>query len=251
MSVSYEEMQDSPQEGWDQEGGFTATRTLMCEYDDRHTLAAELMGTLYEQRPAFLARAYNIGIKPFGAKMTAPPGNSVALYEKALLVVQHKFMDQDPEDMVSESIEPNAEFMTLDHQNFRWTNANGALLEEAEAPGRLVKSLDYIYTRHQVPILPPNLLDFVGKVNDRAIAALVLNQTFAAETLLFTPPTPSRKITTEQVEAWTVPMRFSYQPAGWNKFWRNATQSYEEIWSVEANAVHKNHETANFAGIML
>jgi len=66
MAVTYEELQGSPQESWDVQGGFSATRSLLCAWADRRTLIGELLYTQYPYQPRPAAYATKATIQPYG-----------------------------------------------------------------------------------------------------------------------------------------------------------------------------------------
>jgi hypothetical protein len=150
-------------------------------------------------------------------------------YLDALVTVAYS---TEEEDLLSESLEPTAEFITLDYKRFRWSGADGDPLLEGEAPGKLVRNLNLVRNIMKIVDIPVATLDLPGSVNHEDYVSALLGLTFPAETLLFQPPAMSRTITTAGAKAWNLNLKFSYKPWGWNKYWRSKTETYERIYIV-------------------
>ena len=118
-----------------------------------------------------------------------------------------------------------------------------------QSPGRLIRGLTISRTLYQVTALPIALITSIGKVNDADYISALLVLTFAAETLLYTPPNMNRTITTAGDKGWTVNMKFMYKPDTWNKFWRSTTQAYEAIF-IAGGIEYKNYPLADFSSLL-
>jgi len=244
------EMQATVSETWS-EDAVTAQVQLMCDWTDRHSLAADI---LLNRRVfpalsawAFPPRAVSCAIAMFPAKGTAS-GQELD-YEKAIVTVAYSTAAEA--DLVSESLEPTVEFLTQDYRRFRWTDEDGDLLLEGEAPGVQLRGLNLVRTLYRVePPLPAVLLTGVGGVNDTTYVSSLLGLTFAAETLLFVPPVLSRSITTAGAGAWQIGLKFSFKPNGWNKYFRAATNTWERIFSIDSGAVHNNYPLVDYSDIL-
>lgn len=256
VTVEHSEDQGSPVESWGGELGFSAIRTLRCSYSDRHTLAGQLLdddfgrGALYDPRPSTMARVLTVGIKPFAAKQEG--SGRIASYDTALLTVPYGFNQGEDADLISESLEPTAEFLTLNFKEFQWDTEvkdKDKTLKEAEAPGRLVKGMDYVLTKYQQTGIPASVLTLPGSCNDAPITAETLGLTFDTETLLFNPPTLSRTINTSGNFFWTITYRFTFHPPGWNTFWRAKNHGYEPIYRTGIGE-YINYPPASFVGIV-
>ena len=261
MAVGYVEIQGSPVETWTLEG-FQATRTLMCDWADRKTLVGELAGLTYPLIANTGSIALQLGSVPFEAENKG--AGSVAAYEKALVTVEY---GPSEGTVYSESLEPTAEFLTEDYNRFQWgPNVGGdpsTPLEENEAPGRLIRGFDYVLTRHNLVIVPTAVIDLIGHVNSATVTPLmgifasggwgIPSISFAAETLLFQPPTITRTTTIAGVEGATCVYRLTYKPnweagvaLGWNYFWRAETQKYEAIYQKDSVFQAELYPTGNF-----
>lgn len=259
MPTEFEELSGSPKESRDV-NGFRHVRKLMVDWRFRHRLLNELLlggGQIYPYDPYTLSRAKSATAIPFpgGRLSTLSPGVSQAKvhYEKALVTVTYESpRPGDPEDdgagqLISEMLEPSAEFLTLDHTLFRWGPVGaGDHLNEQEAPGRLVKTLDYVFTRYGVDTIPPAALTLLGSVNNQVLAANFLGVSFDAETLLYNPPTIERRTDTDGNTKMTIAYRFTYKPEGWNVFWRSKTQQFEPMFIAGNETPFLNYQLGDF-----
>ena len=253
-AVQYTEQAGSPNESFG-EDEFTASRTLICPWSQRHTLLCDLISTqeLYPYNsPGVRARAVSGTAKPFGTLQLDAGGTNVTAYEKALVTVNYSTKsgdENDAQDLISESLEPNIEFLTCDHNEFCWGSASGDKLKENEAPGRQVRSLDYVFTIYNMPSIPAAVLGLCGCVNNAPVTAQLLGLTFPTETLLYTPPQLSRTITTDGTGGWQMQFRFSYRPNGWNKYWRHKTQTWERIY-LASGGTYYNYPLGDFTPLL-
>ena len=260
MTTAYVEDQGSPVERWGDDG-FTATRQLRTNWSTRHSLAFELLsgvGASYENSPTIGATARDAAISPVPAKNLG--AGTVSQYEQALLTVQY---DTKRElvgtSIVSESWEPNAEFMTEDFNNFRWGQLQtDDALKEGEAPGRLVRGADYVLTFFQVPDASvPDFKTLPGSINNAIITASLINQTFPIGTLLFQQPVMTRTITTNVsitgIPGWNITYRFSYRKDTWNKYWRPSVPGYASIYTkpkVGNGVLYVSYPEADFSPVL-
>jgi len=247
----FNEMAGSPVEDFAED--FTATRRLMVAWGDRYAMVAALEFTTYPYLPVMEAYARSVSVVPFGAKQSAAGGGFVT-YEKAEITVTYRLSSEDPQtvDLVTEAVEPNAEFRTLDYEDFRWGSTDGDVLNEDEAPSQLLRGHDYILKFHKLPVVPVAVIDLEGYVNAFPFATYTLGRTYAAETLLFGGGTPSRKITSAGVENFTLTERFHFKATGWNEFFRQAApeaSAYQAIYHKD-KGLHRNHPLANFASLL-
>lgn len=240
------------------ENGPNARVQLRCAWAVRAALVADIVGNLkeYPRVPGCKAYAQSASVTP------APGGETILdgqgnIYDEAIVTVNYSQLktgsgggDTQNGQLFSESLEPSAEFTTLNHKDFRWGSATGDELEPQEAPGKLQIGMDYVLTRYNVTSIPAAILNNVGTVNASAISSYLLGLNFAAETALLCPVTPNRQIDASGTGKWTLPVRFSIKPSGWNRFWRAKTQSYEEIWLADGG-VYKSYPLSNMASLLL
>jgi hypothetical protein len=264
MPVTYEEMEGSPQEEFGEQG-FTATRTLRCDWDERLLLAIELRGGVISGAyvapatyPHFsAARCQSIGIVGHDEDRPMPLAGdtSKASYEKALLTVRYGIPNtggsgtgtsDDPVIVYEENLEGWAEYLTQEPVGLAWGSDSGDPLTADETPGKLLKGLTWVYTRHFLTSVPAEVLTLPGKVNDSTMSSPSLGLTFPAETLLFNPPLLARQVTSDGTATVSLTYRFNSKEHTWNRFWRAASQSWEQIFVIETNTVFKPYEPADF-----
>ncbi len=249
LTITHEEMKNSPREGYQDDGQFAATRILRCAWADRHTFAIELKGKIEIDGAIFniiqphaypdFARAFvsTVNMTGVGRVTAADANNEQAQYEKAQLSVVYKTSpfqyDQDDDDqvLVEESLEGSAEFLTVSSEEYFWDSAQEDPLTVEEAPGRLIQGADWVYTILEIPEIPAGLFSLIGLVNDKAVRSQSLGQVFAAETLLVQPFEPQRQISVLGVGAWRLALRFSYKPTGWNQFYRRGSTAPQPLFN--------------------
>lgn len=243
----YEEY-NTVRESWNLDS-VTAEVTLRCAWANRHLLIADLIGNQRSWPHGGFAsppKASSASLVAWDTAYTSV-GQSIT-YVDALVKVRYT---HDAEDLISESIEPTADFITLDWKRFRWGAANGDALTEAEAPGKLRRGLSLVRTLYKVaPPLSTKLLTEIGKCNDAQYVSALLGLTFDEETLLFCPPHLTRTIRTDGSDGFNLTMKFMYKPEGWNKFWRAKNQAYEEIFNVAGGPAYKNHPLGDFSDFL-
>lgn len=230
----YEEL-GSYKEGASRTGSPEASVDLRVAWASRHALMTDLLANArpwphgtYTRPPV----AFSCAIKPF-LTTSASVGQSIT-YDDAIISVVYNHQSKD---LVSESLEPTADFITLDHRFFRWGAANGPPLKQNEAPGRLRRGLNLARTLYNVPSpLTTQLLTAVGGVNNAQYVSSLLGLTFPIGTLLFTPPNLAITVDTTGTDGYTVAMKFMYRPEGWNKYWRSDAQAYQELFIVGGSA---------------
>ncbi len=217
ISVSYSEMQGSPSEGVARTGMKTATRKLECAWTDRWTLMTELLTEDYENEAGTLMKNTGNTSAPFPAANTG--ATTVATYEKALVTANYAILeitleeDEEGEER-SESIEPTAEFLSIDGKQLRWEANDGKPVAESDYPSKLFVGFDYIFTKTFQEDLPAAVLDLIGTVNAVAVHPTSEGMetfSFPAKTLLYQPPSIQRTINPEGVLTWTVNYRFTYK----------------------------------------
>lgn len=249
-----DEIADSPREEWG-EKGLVATVHLKVPWDYRTLVVGDIVGNmqLYPRIPASMARAKTASVLPFQSGQQQMLGSYVDAcdYEYADITIRYEAGGPESEELFSEELTPTAEFLTLDPKNFFWDAAKKKPLKEGEAPGKLIRGLEYTVTQYKVLALPVAILTLPGTCNASAYMARILGLTFPAETLLYNPPKCTRKISSNATDppSWTVAHSLLYKASTWNKFWNPATGSFDQIYDKNGN-VYKNHPTANFSGVL-
>lgn len=251
MALTWEELDGSPIEEWNRDtGAFRAIQKFKVAWSDRLALADMFLrsgGMTYEHAPTFPGlHARSATTEPFGRQEGSTP--NTARYADAIVTVTFATPAPDTPVIIGNvlttvAIEPNAEFSTLDHTNFRWGSGSGAELNPNESPGKLNIGLDYVLTQQGLESVPFHVLSYPGSVNNAVFSSDILGLTFGIETLLYNPPTIAQGT---QPGTWNVSYRFSYRKGGWNKFWRAESQTEENIFHTDGS-IYNSYPTRDFS----
>jgi len=251
MPVDFAEEPGSPQESWDKDG-LTAVVHLRCDWNVRNQLIIEKLmwgGELYPRLPISRARARSGSAAPAPGQLTqAIPG--YAQYENAIVTINYSTKGPDKEDegvLFEESIEPTAEFMTLDHTAFAWGAADGPALKEQEAPGLLQPGCDLRLTFPDLTTIPAAVMTLPGYVNAAAYTSR-RGIVFPAETLLFNLPVIHDIVKADGTNSQSMDLRLTYKPCGWNRFWHAASGAYLYQY-FKTGGIHRGYPMGNFSAI--
>jgi len=236
ITVPFSEVVGSPVETMTVDG-VSAEATYECAWGFRATLAQQLLADggqpYYRMVGGAVARASSVKVQPATQRQVEIVDGvaSYASYETARLVVSYTTDGPEVVDdkLVDERFEKTVEFMTLDPTGFRW-GATGDALTEEEAPGKQLWGYTYSLTYYNIDPFPGDVFDLGGMVNDDVVTPFRIPRDFAAGTMLLEAPTISRAVTTDEEEAWTMDVVARIRNAGWNKYWRPGTQSWESIY---------------------
>lgn len=248
-TISCAEESKSMQESYDDDKGIMkASVVLRCAYEDRHLLVADVCGTRLpwpKGAAGAVPRALTAAIVPVETpSSTVATANGLIAYEEALVTVN---FTTEIKDVASESIEPTIEFLTLDHRNFAWGSGNGQPLTEEEAPGRLVRGINFVRTEYDQTLLPAELLSLIGSVNDAAVTGSILSLTFATETLLYAPPSITYKQDSTNTVKFEVVKKFTYNQNGWNAYYRGSSASFQRIYRRGSSTPYNNYPVADLS----
>jgi len=266
ITVPYEELscpQASPREDI-RAASMEATRYLQCDWADRLVLARDLLG--YTQRSGEMVIHHRPHVYPHHSALSAevaavspagapaPAGGAMA-WAKARLRVTYRppafgsAGDDPARALVSESIEPAAEFLTVPAEDLYWDAAQEEPLGDDYELPKLVRMAEWVYTRHRMPYIPAGTWSLIGRVNASAVTSARLNASFAAETLLYQPPQLYRRTTSDGTDGWDITYRFTYRPDGWNKFYRPGETDPQPIYDA-AGTVFKPYAAADFSAVV-
>lgn len=243
--TDFAEQDGSPKEQLTMDGP-AMQRILVCAWADRHALMGELVGntaTFGTSGAAILCRTASS--VPMGGKNSGT--GSVAAYEKAIITADYPCQKgSGPEtvsgNLLSESLEPTLEFLTMPYTEYQWTSAaDGPELTAEEAPVKPLPGLEYLLTRYNQSSIPTAVMSLCGTCNASAWTCKtpgLTGITFPAQTLLFQPPTLSRTIQANGTFVWTVTYRLTFKPnydeggtaRGWNWFWRASENKMSQIY---------------------
>ncbi len=244
-------------------GENSAKVILRCPWNKRYDVVNSVLafGVAYPNA-SIGAFASKCSIKPVPAEPTAAATNGRINYAEALVTVMYDTsksgkLDQASGTLYSEEIEEVVEGQKLNPKNFCWgTSAGGDRV--ADGPVRQMRYMRIRRTLYNLTSIPSAFFTLPGKTNTAAYTSAALGPTFAAETLLFSPGSVSRTVTTGGTKGWNVPMLLSYRPEGWNTYWNpdksngggNPAGGYDAIYDEKASAVHKNFPPADFSTLV-
>jgi hypothetical protein len=257
-SLDVSEVGDSRSENFVLGEGLTASVTLQCPWENRLLVADDLLSNVvpYAPYPTLGARATGVAIRGFSGTVA---DGELCVYELAHLDVSYTQGASPHESgpIISEALEPHAEFITLPPEKFLWGSADvfaGVKLKDEEAPGKIVRGFDYIQTRYNLVSIPVEVLT-PNIVNASPVTASLLGLTFAPETLLYVDSQPHRTITIGGANRYTMTSRFSYRQWGWNRFYRAATETWEQMYVANSSEgpgfVYNNFPTGSFSAILV
>jgi len=233
----------------DDRGIMKASVQLRVAYSQRHNLVAAICGTRMnwpKGAAGAVPRAFTASIVPVETPSTieAAVTNGLIAYDEAIVTVN---FTTEIKDVASESIEPYTEFITLDHHNFAWGSGNGPMLKEEEAPGKLIRGINFVRTEYDQTTLAPELLSLMGHVNNAPITGSILALTFPTETLLYAPPVITYKQDSTNINKFEVVKKFTYSQNGWNVYFRGATNAYTAIYKRGSGAQYKSYPVASLS----
>jgi hypothetical protein len=235
FTVDFQEEHEFPKSLW-QNGVFVGTRQLICAWSDRITLLTELDIWPNNQWPygdgssdALTDRVATVGI---GAQTNAP--GTGAEYAEARLTVRYTNAGPQGFDngatLISERIETTTETRELDEGLFRWDNNAGTELRDGEAPLLIQDEMTYVVQYHRATVIPGWVLTRVGTVNSNVVDTWLLGLSFSPERLKYKGASVLTSHSLGRILTYEVVTRYRFRPAGWNKFWREATAQYEPLY---------------------
>ena len=260
--VSYDRVPGYPQERITKTD-IQVTDKLQCAWEERIMLAKELLGYI-AGGTVYPPQEYDFGDEPirnvYCRDVAIDPllGIEAGEYTKALLTVTYANRSYDEPDSgettyISESIEPASVFMTLDKGGLYWDAGQTTPIKDMEAPQKIIRMGDWIYTKHFAPSIPSWIWTHPGTINAATVKSKELAKTFLKETLLCGNPTLSREITSEGATKWSVTVRITYNPNTWNKFPRASADgalAFSTIYDG-AGAAKTFYDTSDFGDIVV
>lgn len=254
VTVPFDIVAGSPrQERWDEDGAFSATRQLRCDWSQRHVLARQLAGYVsgaftrpatYPGVPAAYVRSVAIGAE---GELLRDGGNTED-YEKAILTVEYatprsagtagesaSVVDDDGV-IIEESLEPSVELLTTSGQRLYWDADQQIPVDDVEAPGLPIRMQDWSISIKNVTEVPENLEDYIGACNSQQIRSRSLdNRVFPAETLLFLGAGQSRSWSADGPTGWNIAFKFQYRKTGWNRFFRSGNTDPQSLYNADGS----------------
>jgi hypothetical protein len=110
--------------------------------------------------------------------------------------------------------------------------------------------LDWTYSVGHIFAIQSWMLDLVGCCNVAAVKSPTLNRTFAAETVLYNPPTMSRDVTLGD-RTWKLTWKCSVRRQGWNKFPRVVGGVVQFVDMYKGTDVVKPYTPGDFSPLIM
>mgnify|MGYP001254033363 CR=1 FL=1 len=265
MSFPYPVMIGSPRESWSFQDGQEATVDYIVDWDNRTNAVNALVFSRYPGWSYANCYCTSVSTRPLDEEAQK---DSNATVTKAILTATYTVIRNTEEygtkKFISETLEPTAEFITLDYHDFRWDSKDSTLaLSPNEAPGLLQIGCTYTLTKYKQKTFPAAALNMIGKVNSTAITPLTkaLKSTiiFEPETLLFKGATPNQSQSMDTTDNDYVDITFTaiYRPnrdakgiaKGWNWFWCSDTQTYKQLYRTSSSSAFKPFPSTDMSGL--
>ena len=284
ITIAYTELVEQRSERRSREGGFEATRVLTCAWDDRHTLAKQLLtnGSLLLgilRGPArypdnWLATVGDVLINPLGKSTGIPadPNKPYGAWVTAKLTVHyttelsfggqiggagtgisHVIDDMEDENKNQELLTwtsldfgSTQEFLTKPVQGLYWDAAGTAepLPPEASPAVRYFRT-SVTYTIHNITVWPVEARTYAGFVNDGTIN-WSRHTSMAAERVLFVGTEFHQVKTPQSTKIWDAVLHFIMQEPEWNKFYNPATYTFVPVYKGAAAGAYKPYPPVSF-----
>lgn len=231
--------------------GVSASVQLRVAYADVDDIVSDLLSNRREwpkDVPGLVPLARNCGIIPVPGQYTTDAGEESCVYEEALITVQYATTELAQPTV--DSIEPTAEFITLDYRCFRWGAPDGVPLQPEEAPGLLLRGFNFVRTfTDRVDQPHTDYIEKVGAVNDDTVSSTTLGFDFPAETLLYQPPNLSWSPRIDGTTRFNLTIKGTYKPQGWNKYWHALTQQWLELYLVGDASPYKSYPPEDLSNV--
>jgi hypothetical protein len=256
LPSGYGELPDSPEERFT-ERGWEATVQLIVPWDLRTDILEDILmysrpyPHMYGQSGAY---AITGSSKPYTGQASFSIGadGTAAQYSAAHLTINygrtrnncgHKSGGGQGVEVYSEQLDFTDSHLTLEAKQFCWNHdgadtAHKAPVQNMESPILLVKGFEYTQVRYNQANVPTDLIDLLGSSNASAYYSPLLGITLPAESLLYNPPTLTRKVMSSGAGLWTLSYKLSGKPSGWNKFWNPkgedpVTSAFTGAWEYQ------------------
>ncbi len=287
ITIAHEELDGSPTRDTDENGSVTI-RSLKCAWDDAETLQDQILGStrweplqggpfpgqqgtltiiLAQKNPhsAAIQRARRVSIKPWAGAIDDTTSTSTApkiKYTFAELTVEYRLINtatgsRGERESTQETLRPSAEFITLPGKQLYWDATQTELLTDEDAPGQLIRMMEWVYSIRPSVRISDQTLELVGNVNDIAIESGEIITTsgpliFEAETLLYPGPDLGRRVVGSSNFSWRTEITMLWRKQGWNNFPRatSAGVVFQNIFD-STGAIFKPYVPADLSPLLV
>lgn len=230
----------------------TASVTLRVAYVDAAAIASDL---LLNRRPwpksvpGLIPQADTVTATPELQQYTSTDGLGESItYQVMILNVTYTTLELAQPTV--DSIEPTAEFITLDSRCFRWGGPNGGFVMPEEAPGLLLRGFNFVRAFSDRTTAPnADYITKVGHVNNAPVTSTTLGFTFDTETLLYQPPNISWSPQLDGTTRFQVTLKGTFKPETWNKYYRSFTGQWEFMYLAGSPTPFRSYPPTDMSNI--
>jgi hypothetical protein len=237
-------------------GVFKARRLMRCPWADRYTEASDILDPtssdfIYPYTSFTTALARKVRIRPYPeGRISEGDTSEQASYSQALLDVFYSTLGPalwNNTTLLHEEFHPRMKDGPASVKGLVWDVGDDAVpVKHKEAATRLNASAIYLLQYPRETAIPAAVLTHFGSVNAAAVTAYWLGLTFPAETLLYLGADIIHNVGTDGSRTYDIRHQFLYKandngegPLGWNWFWRELTQQYEQLRTPDGNTLDR------------
>jgi hypothetical protein len=219
-------------------GNSTATRTLLCAWEDRVTIINQIRGgamvvggfyyystsQVYPDAPSLPFDSVRVeGIA--GEDGLSVGRNGMVAYKYARLRITYKTLDYlEGVTTGTTSLEYATQIVSLPQSVSTFKFPDGSLLSPQDSPAIRRGIVTIVQTRKNLAALPTALVQtLTGSVNSLPFLGS------ASGSVLFDGAHADRRLTTTGAENWDMTYKFLFDAVGWNNVLEPTTGSYQQI----------------------
>lgn len=238
----------------------TASVILRCAVADIDALVSDLFQN--NRAAPFVPHALppiakRVGVSYQNLDRTTPTIDQSNNWTDALISVSYGYPEKTDTTSngikVSEEVVPHTQVTELDYRDFRWAGQTGDPLRPAEAPGKINVRIGLTRKLYGLSLpIPFSTISLAGSCNQAAYSSPTLGFNFGAETLLYLDPKLDRTfdLNAGSGDGVNYTQNWMINPNGWNKFYREETNSWEQIYHVGSVSPHKTYPVADLSSIL-
>ena len=204
----------------------TAKVSLLCPWNTRDVVLGQISATPYPLPPDAATRYYPAYPRSFDISVFEEKGKdsdvNAVTYTKAKIDVSYTCKSRNWESTITQTFTPILNMQRLPPFGFHWASDDIPITDE-EAPSKFNPMLKITRNITGAAAIPQWFWGLAGCVNANAWTDTITGHTHPAETLLFTPATATKQLTTNPDDVfpvWDIAYELLVNPLGWNRFLR-------------------------------
>jgi len=207
----------------------TAKVTLICPWASRDNTIGQIIRTRYPLPPQAAETYFPAYPKSFDVSVWeekgSPSDTNAVTYTQAKIDVSYTCRARNAsfwEQTFSQTCSPILNMQRLPPWGFYWMTDNMPVVDE-EAPTRLNIMLKITRQLSGISVVPAWFHELAGCVNESPWQDVITGIVFSAQTLLFTPSSATKQLTTNPDDidnVWDMAFELLWNPIGWNRFMR-------------------------------